>query len=323
MTQPSVCGRTPPAVLQRTWNETRAVREHEITFVHGHPPFQMRLRPSIYDEDNWSSLIREREYTYHVALLRMVVRSLDAGTDCVAVDVGANSGYVSLAAASLGCKVTSFEANPWTARLAQRSFDLNGALGRRITMHNLAVARQPGSVTFMIRQPDCSIYDQLISDATAASGVPDDFRVVRVPSKPLHSILGEPSVVHMVKLDCEGCEGMALETMAPLLTRGAIKVILSEWITPRILKVSGKASLNAAVRALERGGYGCYSWSGHPQPLSTLVNPKTEVGDLFLVHRSVTFFQSRMQRERSGMLATWQLLKTCNDAGARGSTTLS
>ena len=59
---PSLCGhRKPPAVLQWPWNETRAVREHKITFVHGHPPFQMRLRPSNYDEDNWSNLIRERE----------------------------------------------------------------------------------------------------------------------------------------------------------------------------------------------------------------------------------------------------------------------
>ena len=100
--------------------------------------------------------------------------------------------------------------------------------------------------------------------------------------------------------------------MAPLLERGAVKVILAEWITSRILLVSGKESLAAALVLLQRTGYQAYSWAGDPVSLSALVDPKTEVGNLFLAHSSVPL-SSWMQARPRGLLATWNKLIKCND----------
>lgn len=313
----TICGvREPPTLLRLAWNATLATREHLVTFSHGHPPFRMLLRPSNYDADNWRRLLLEKEYVYHVALLRTIVSHFVPPEECVALDVGANSGYVSLAAASLGCTVVAAEANPSTARNARRSFALNGA-GKRITLHNIAISKMDGKVSFAVRKGGGSIYDRILTEEEAAAGLPSGFHLVRVPSAPLHRALNQlssPSIVHVAKLDCEGCEATAIETMAPLLHRGAVKVILSEWITSRIASVSGNSSLAAALATLERAGYRSLSWSGHAQPLATLADPRMEVGDLFLVHGSIAAaFAAKMQQPRDGMLAQWEALKRCRD----------
>ena len=312
-----LCGwRERPACLRMAWNETLASREHLVTFANGHPAFQMLLRPTNYDgEDNWRRLLLEQEYAYQVALLRTVVSQLVEPSDCVALDVGANSGYVSLAAASLGCRVVAVEANPSTAKNARRSFALNGAVGRRIALHNTAIGTASGAVSFAVRHGGGSIFDRVLTEAEAAMGAPSGFHLVRVPSAPLHRVLGPRTpMIHVAKLDCEGCEATAIATMAPLLRRRAILVILTEWITSRVVRVSGNASLHAAIAVLERSGYRSLSWSGHFQPLATLADPQTEVGDLFLVHGAIaSSLSAKVQRRRDGMLAQWEALKLCRD----------
>ena len=315
----TLCGppRAASATLRQPWNMTASVREHLVTFAHGHPPFQMLLRPSNYDgPESWSRLIREQEYVYHIAMLRMIIAHVvRKGEECVAVDVGANSGYISLAAASLGCKVRAFEANPSTAKNARHSFALNGHLMPRLTMQNVAVGRTSGVLWFAVRRGGGSIYDRVVSDEDIARGLEPGFHAVRVHAAPLHSLMGvpRPEVVHFMKLDCEGCEAQAIETMAPMLERGAVKIILSEWITSRVLQVSGNASLAAALAVLRRGRYRSYSWEGTQQKLSVLRDPRTEVGDLFLVHESVSSFSKWMRNPSGGMLAAWAALQKCDE----------
>eukprot|EP00966_Prymnesium_polylepis_P148340 3426515-Prymnesium_polylepis.1 len=114
------CGNRSASSALQPWTQGSTPEEQAVSFTHGHPRFRMLLRPSNYDEESWSHLIGERAHAYHVAALRMVARrAVATDEDCVAIDVGAGSGYMSLTAASLGCNVFSFEPNPVTARLAR------------------------------------------------------------------------------------------------------------------------------------------------------------------------------------------------------------
>lgn len=291
-------------------------------FAQGHPPFGMHLHASMYDPISWARVLKEQEYVYHVAAFRMAVRYfVPKGLSCRAIDVGANSGYVSLVAASLSCDVDAFEANPMTAQVARRSFDVN-PFGQRITLHNAGIAQTEGSLPFLTKRSGGSIYDKIIGEAEARQKANDpEARVIRIPTRHISAMLRMPSTIAklnspitIAKLDCEGCEAAAIETMAPLLLQGSgPRLILAEWITSRIKLVSGISSLKTAIKLLETTQYRCFSWSGDPQPLSTLADIKTEVGDLWLVHPSIPpiAFANRM-KEAGGMLETWQALQKCS-----------
>ena len=315
----TLCGRRElPSALHQPWNVTLADNSvHRVKFTFGHPPFDMLLQPSVYDQTSWERLLREQEYAYHVAALRRVIRRFASGGQCTVLDIGCNSGYISLLSASFGCRVHAFEASPAMQRHAQRSFDANGEIGRRVNLHRIAVARQEGNLNFVTLRGG-SIYDHIVSAAEARtlSALPDH-RVTRVPARPISIELaksGPADSFDFAKLDCEGCEAMALVTLRPLLVRGAIRVIMTEWITKRIQAVSGKNMIENAVGILRSAGYRSLTWSGHPQPLDTLLDPKTEVGDLFIVHGDISvaeFTEQDFSARSHGILATWQELQQC------------
>lgn len=315
-----LCGkRRQPWVIKQPWDKTlRENKNHPVRFVHGHPPFRMKLRPSTFDERMWMRLLTEQEYIFQVAVMDMIVRKVvPPSQQCGAVDIGANAGYISLVAASLGCGVDALEASPATAENAQRSFSINDEIGNRIRLHHAAVSKTRGSVAFASLRGG-SIYDRMVSDDEAVKivektdGVFGKFSVTRVPTKPVHELI-HSKVVHFLKLDCEGCEAQAIETMAPLLERGDIKVILAEWITTRIRKVSGAESIPAVVDLLTKTGYQLYGYDGQPLSMSFISDLKTEVGDLFIVHKSVAKF-TELINGNGGVLETWQELKQCHDS---------
>ena len=95
--------------------------------------------------------------------------------------------------------------------------------------------------------------------------------------------------------------------------RGAVKIILAEWITKRIAKVSGPNSIRAAIKLLKDGDYKVYGYDATPLPMSYLADEKTEVGDVFVVHSSVSNF-AELVKGRGGMLDTWRGLEKCQDA---------
>jgi len=314
----SPCGERVPwnQTLVDRWDET--LRENApalVGFVHGHPPFQLFVRPANFDLRMFERLLRETEYALEVAAVRLTISHIVSdGETCGFVDIGANAGYVSLVAAALGCTTDAIEASPATARLTQRSFDLNAKLAGSLRLHTALVGPGEGSVPFAMLRSG-SIYDRMVSEAEAKrieEGQLRDpnwrewgnFTIVRVPSRPVRDLV-RSAVVHMVKMDCEGCEAQAIEAMEPLLAVGRIKMILSEWVTHRIAHISGQAALDGAIRLLRRTGYRYYSWSGLRMQWAELLDNSTEVGDLFFVHRSVQpIFESQLAaaRTRGGFL---------------------
>lgn len=104
-----------------TFSRTTPSHSSMVTLV---PAFQMLLRPKNYDSDNWSRTVREQEYydMYHVALFRMITSLfVQADQPCAALDVGANSGYMSASSPPRRA------AQPQRSRPAQQQHRVHGA----------------------------------------------------------------------------------------------------------------------------------------------------------------------------------------------------
>jgi FkbM family methyltransferase len=64
----------------------------------------------------------------------------------VVVDAGAHIGVFSLVAAKYARRVHAFEISPSTTNYLRRNLELNPALARKITVHTLGLAEEPGEV---------------------------------------------------------------------------------------------------------------------------------------------------------------------------------
>lgn len=155
------------------------------------------------------------EYAY---LRKAVVAFLSRlGPNPRCVDVGTNIGYVSHVMGVMGCTVTGFEANPVTAKFAQLSVRLNKLEGS-ITILNKAISRKSGSVQLAQVQTDAeswanSLYDHIdVSERKNEQKTDRAKTYISIPSTGLGEVLPlEPHA--FVKIDCEGCEAMAIETL--------------------------------------------------------------------------------------------------------------
>lgn len=134
-----------------------------------------------------------------------------AGEGGVALDVGANRGYYSYALSKRFERVVAFEPNPSVvSRL--RSW---GAANVRV--HNVALSSSAGELELFVPRVDGREQDGWASfDRDNLSGA-DDFRVLKVPVRPLDSF-GLDSVSFM-KIDVEGHEPAVLEGAVETLRR--------------------------------------------------------------------------------------------------------
>jgi len=126
------------------------------------------------------------------------------------VDCGANVGLWSLVAA--GCvgssgQVTAFEPNPSAYQRLTQNSAASGAVGRRVTAINVAVAREAGEVLF--ETGSHHNLGHIVSKA--AEGC------ISVPAVSLDDQLGE-TPIRALKLDIEGGEAAALRGAERILT---------------------------------------------------------------------------------------------------------
>jgi FkbM family methyltransferase len=149
------------------------------------------------------------------------------------VDCGANVGLWSLVAAGrVGAagRVTAFEPNPAAHERLIQNIAASGAVGARITVLNVAVAAQPGFVSFETGK------QHNLGHVVAGSG--GTATCIRVPAVSLDDELGEVAI-RVLKLDIEGGEAPAL--------RGAARILRSQrpWVV---------AEFNVAANGTERIG---------------------------------------------------------------------
>ena len=205
------------------------------------PPFMMRLPERLggflYQCDQRDSVTREVCYTgwYEPQETQLASRILAAGD--VFVDVGANWGYFSLAAAHwVGPtgRVVAFEPEPRLYRMLTSNIAANGL--RSIAANQTAVAAGPGRLSFEAFHADDGNWGR--SRAISPEAAPD-FECATVG---LDAALDGAGIgaVQLVKIDVEGGELAVLAGMRAGLAAARYRFVLLEC-HPALLAERGES----------------------------------------------------------------------------------
>lgn len=217
------------------------------------PPFLMPLPPHLggflFTCDTRDSVAREVCYTggyepQETMLARAILRERD-----VFVDVGANWGYFSLAAAArVGpCgRVVAFEPEPRMYALLASNVAANRI--RTIEIHQVAVGATGGRLAFAAFGADEGNWG---TSRAVADGRPADFDS---PCVDLDSALDASGVdvVRLVKIDVEGGEGGVLAGMRRGLAAGRYRHLLLEC-HPELLAGRGESAAGCVDRLVAAG----------------------------------------------------------------------
>ena len=176
-------------------------------------------------------------------------------------DIGANAGYHSLVAArelgQLG-RVIAVEANPAVADIAQTQFRLNRE-GHRVTLVRAAISNAEGTETLTV-MPNNRM--SAIESVAQHPGTP-----LQVKATTLDNLAAEWGTPHLIKMDIEGGEALALQGGQHLF---------SARDRPRILlSVHGSEAEGYCRSRLAAKGYRIES---HPEFPQMLVCLPTESG---------------------------------------------
>jgi FkbM family methyltransferase len=131
--------------------------------------------------------------------------------DHYVIDVGMHDGADSLYYARRGFKVIAFEANPM---LAQEGQDKFAGLGLDITVRNLAISDQAGQKVKFYVNNERSQWSSLKPDLGTRDGGATEIEVSSCSLTDELAPLGDR--IHMVKIDIEGYDYVALQQLALL-----------------------------------------------------------------------------------------------------------
>lgn len=221
-------------------------------------PFMMRLPARLggflYECDQRDSVAREVCYTgwYEPQETQLASRILRPGD--VFVDVGANWGYFSLAAAHwVGArgKVIAFEPEPRLYRMLLSNVVANGLTC--LEAHCTAIAAGEGSLPFAAFRAEDGNWG---SSRAVAPGADSD---MHCPTIGLDVALdrGGAGPVQLVKIDVEGSEAGVLAGMRTGLAAGRYRYVMLEC-HPGLLAARGE-SAKACVDVLLAAGYRAWS----------------------------------------------------------------
>jgi len=187
--------------------------------------FRMKIAPG------WNAIHREikltNEYEPHVA--QQIEDHIRPGS--IFIDVGANCGFHSLLAASLGAKVHAFEPNARNIWFIQQNIALNEFI---IDIHPYAVGASKSLVVYNPGDGNGSIYP--FDSAILPS--PDQQVML---TEPLDHYFGTMKV-DLIKMDIEGAEGLAIRGASQLLEQRP--TILFEYSPAALEHISGISGAN-------------------------------------------------------------------------------
>lgn len=119
------------------------------------------------------------------------------------IDIGANIGDSTLFFASKGYDVLAFEPIPEVYEIAIKNFSLNPDLSKKITLVNKAVSDKKGKISIS--------YDSITSSTFASSFISSNSKSVVIDTITIKDIIQDYNInPHLLKLDCEGCEGSVI-----------------------------------------------------------------------------------------------------------------
>ena len=169
---------------------------------------RMELQTSDYI-DHW--LYTGGDFEPHV--VRLFLKLLKKGNNVL--DIGANIGYFSLIASRLvgpSGKIYSFEPTPFTFNKFNKNITLNSYANIRV--YKKAVSDKSGNASFKI--PTGTVKN---SGRASLRDIEENNSTVEVKTITLDSILNEIEPIHLIKMDIEGAEAMALKGMINLIKR--------------------------------------------------------------------------------------------------------
>eukprot|EP00249_Psilotum_nudum_P010349 c22486_g2_i1 orf=240-1298(+) len=140
-----------------------------------------------------------------------------AGPDAAVIDVGANVGMATFAAAAMGYKVIAFEAVLENIQKLCDGVHLNRVFST-VKIHHAAVSDSPGNITIH------KVVGRLDNSAVSAAGANLAFKLnevipVSVRAVSLDSVLPMTTSVLLLKIDVQGWEYHVLKGATKLLSR--------------------------------------------------------------------------------------------------------
>eukprot|EP00762_Andalucia_godoyi_P001803 ANDGO_06068.mRNA.1 hypothetical protein len=165
----------------------------------------------------------------NLAAIVSYARAIDP--ESVMIDVGVEWGTETLLAASLGMRVVGIEGSLYMSRAVQAAIVFNG-FSDHAEVLNAAVSQSEGSrntVVFAERAADGRSHMSSLGGCIAEGDTSSCFDV-EVPALSLdflHETRGYGKV-GIMKLDCEGCETVALKSAANILRRNLVRFLVIE-----------------------------------------------------------------------------------------------
>jgi FkbM family methyltransferase len=267
--------RMPDSFVRATMAFTRALPGNRFGFKLAMPFRRMAIdslgsRP--VDTDVWGARVRlypsrnicEKNALFTPQAFDVLERSMladaidrrvAAGAPFTFVDIGANVGLYSLfvgaCAAACGGRAHILAIEPQPGILDRLSFNRALNPGLDITILPVAVADQETEAEFVLRR------DPGGSHLNKSAEPVEDAEVVRVPCRPLASILREAGIasIDALKIDIEGAEDLALR---PFLRDAATDLL------PRLLLIEDRSDWQTDLYGLLRErGYARAAQSRH------------------------------------------------------------
>jgi FkbM family methyltransferase len=176
-----------------------------------HAPLRTRLANGTLIELLPADLIQSEIYYigyYEFYLARFFRAQVQPGW--VFADVGAHIGQYTLIAAERGAYVHAFEPNPQNLARLQRNLELNHLT--QVVFNSVAVSDRPGESVFQLPEPANTGSGSLRSQDSGSKNA------ITVKTITLDDYFAsQPAAPHIIKLDVEGAELLAL--------RGAVRLL--------------------------------------------------------------------------------------------------
>ncbi len=150
------------------------------------------------------------------------------------LDVGANVGsYTILASGVCDAATWAFEPDPGTTGFLRRNIEINDLNGL-VTVFELALGPTAGPVAFTL---GLGTLNRVAGD--------DDVNVQTVRQERLDTMIGAADPM-MIKMDVEGYEEEVLKGAEVVLTRGCLKCLILETVTPAVRGMLREAGFQRA-----------------------------------------------------------------------------
>jgi FkbM family methyltransferase len=163
--------------------------------------FYVELENDFYGENYWQRIASNAYEPDTMSFLRNYV-----DTNCDFIDVGAANGAITLLAGALGASVMSFEAAPGIYEVAKRNVEINPQFSKRVSIHNLAISSENGTLEF-----SKSSNTDVLSDIVFTGLVNEKSRIEMIKlSDVINEFHGKGRRL-VIKIDVEGAEWKILK----------------------------------------------------------------------------------------------------------------